>query len=69
MKTNRNMNTIMKTFLYLPMAALLITTALAGPASAEEGVPFEGVIEGTEDFDFEHPSGIDIKILGGSTWR
>ena len=64
MKTNRNMNTIMKTFLYLPMAALLITTALAGPASAEEGVPFKGVIEGTEDFDFGHPSGIDIKILG-----
>ena len=46
------------------MAALLLTSALAGPAAAGTLVPFSGVIEGTEDFDFEHPSGIDIKILG-----
>jgi len=54
----------MKTILFVPMAALLITAALAGPASAAQDLPFSGVIEGTEDFDFAHPSGIDIKILG-----
>ncbi len=46
------------------MAALLLTTALAGPAAAGPMVPFRGTIEGTEDFDFDHPSGIDLKISG-----
>jgi len=54
----------MNSTLYLPMAALLITAAVAGPSSAAEELPFFGVLEGTEDFDFAHPSGIDIKILG-----
>ena len=59
------MKTIMKTILYLPMTALLISTAVAGPVSQEEGLPFSGVIEGTEDFHFvDDGSGIDLNILG-----
>ncbi len=66
MKTNRNTTAMLKTFLCLPITALLLTAALAGPASAEEGVPFKGVIEGTEDFTFQvgDPSGIDLLISG-----
>lgn len=66
MTTNKTLNTMLKTFLYLPMAAVLVTVALAGPASAEEGVPFKGVIEGTEDFTFQigDPSGVDLLIDG-----
>ncbi len=66
MKTNRNMNTMLKTVLALPLAALVITIATAGPASAEEVAPFKGVIGGTEDFNFQigDPSGVDIQIDG-----
>ncbi len=48
------------------MAALLLTSALAGPVSAEEGVPFKGRIEGTEDFTFQDrdENGIDLLING-----
>jgi hypothetical protein len=41
MKTNRNLNTITKTILGLPMAALLLTSALAGPAAAGTLVPIK----------------------------
>ena len=65
MKTNRNVNTTRKTILYLPMAALLITTALVGAASAKELVPFRGAVEGIEDFNFKNDgSGIDLNVLG-----
>jgi hypothetical protein len=63
-KTKTKQETIMNSILYLPMTALLITAAVAGPSSAAEELPFFGVLEGTEDFDFAHPSGIDIKIVG-----
>ena len=60
------MNTITKTILCLPMAALLLTSALAGPAAAGPLVPFSGVIEGTEDFTFQDrdENGIDLLING-----
>ena len=66
MKTNRHTTAMLKTFLWLPITALLLTAALAGPVSAEEAVPFKGVIEGTEDFTFQigDPSGIDLLISG-----
>jgi len=63
-KTNGKANAFMESVLCLPMAALLLASALAGPASGGTLAPFSGVIAGTEDFDFAHPSGIDIKILG-----
>ena len=46
------MNTITKTVIHLQMIALLLTTALADPASAETGMPFRGDVEGTETQDF-----------------
>ncbi len=60
------MNTIMmKTILCLSITALLITTAFAGPASEQEGLPFSGSIEGTEDFTpIDDESGIDLAIHG-----
>jgi len=72
-KTNRHQNTVMKTVLCLQLAALLFTTAFSGSALAA-GVPFAGVIEGTEDFNpiFDpnapvgsDPIGLDIVGSGG----
>ena len=55
MKTNQKMNTVTKTALYLPMAALLIVTALAGPAAADKAEPFKGTIKGNESVDIAPP--------------
>ena len=38
----------MRTALCLPMTALLITTAVAGPKSAKQILPFRGTVEGSE---------------------
>jgi hypothetical protein len=38
----------MKTTIYLPMAAMLLTVALAAPAAAQHQVPFKGSIQGNE---------------------
>ena len=49
------------------MAALLLTSAFAGPAAAGKLVPFKGTIEGTEDFTFQDPdenNGIGLLING-----
>jgi hypothetical protein len=64
MKATRNRNTIMRIALCLPMAALLITTAIAGPEKAKKEVPFKGVIDGTLDFTFDIPN--DELIIAGS---
>ena len=71
MKTNCNKNTLMKGILCLPMAALLITTAVADPGKAKKGLPFKGTIDGTEDFNFQvgDPSGIDLVIVGDGGGR
>ena len=45
-KGKTNMKTIMKTSIYLPMAAMFLAAALAGPAAAEKQVPFKGRLEG-----------------------
>ncbi len=66
MITTRNLNTILRTTIYLPMASLLLTLAIAGPASAGSMVPFKGVIEGTEDFNFKDDrTGIHVPGIGG----
>lgn len=49
------MKTITKAVLYLQMAALLLTAALAGPAAAGRGVPFHGSIQGVEIADVQFP--------------
>jgi hypothetical protein len=38
----------MKTAIYLPMAAMLLTAALAVPAAAQNQVPFKGSLQGHE---------------------
>ena len=45
-KGKTHMKTIMKTSSYLPMAAMFLAAALAGPAMAENQVPFKGSLEG-----------------------
>jgi hypothetical protein len=42
------MDTIMRTKFYLPMAALIVTAALALPASAQQQVPFKGTFQGSD---------------------
>jgi len=42
------MKTITRTKIYLPMAALIVTAALALPASAQQQVPFKGTFQGSD---------------------
>jgi hypothetical protein len=41
-----SMKSTMKTSICLPMAAMFLTTALAGPLAAEKYVPFKGSVQG-----------------------
>jgi hypothetical protein len=47
-KEKTDMKTIMRSSMYLPMAAALLTAVLAGPAVAEELVPFHGTLHAQE---------------------
>jgi hypothetical protein len=50
------MKTILRPSLYLPVAAILLTAALAGPApSAEKYVPFKGSLQVYEQIVFPDP--------------
>jgi hypothetical protein len=49
------MKTIIKTVLSIPLTAVLLTAALAGPAAAAKGVPFHGTIQGIEIADVQFP--------------
>jgi hypothetical protein len=49
------MKTITKTITYLQMSALLLTAALAGPAAADEEVPFKGSIHAVETSVLQPP--------------
>jgi hypothetical protein len=42
------MNTMMSSRIYLPIAALILTAALAVPAAAQKQVPFKGAMQGHE---------------------
>src|SRR5437660_2805369 len=42
------MNTMMRSRIYLPIAALILTAALAVPAAAQKQVPFKGAMQGRE---------------------
>jgi len=37
--------------IYLPMAAMILTAALALPATAQEQVPFKGMFQGIDSVD------------------
>jgi hypothetical protein len=54
-KGKTNMTAIMKTSIYLPMAAMFLTAALAGPAAAEKQLPFSGSVQGRETDVFQDP--------------
>ena len=70
------MKTIIKTVLYLQMTALFLTAALAGPAAAENQVPFHGTIQTVETVEsVEFPIVFNSSIgsgnathLGRFTW-
>src|SRR5260370_29349636 len=48
-KGKTEMRTIMRNSIYLPMAAVLLTAALAGPAAADDKlVPFSGSLHAKE---------------------
>jgi hypothetical protein len=42
------MNTIMRSRIYLPVAAMILAAALAVPAAAQKQVPFKGTLQGHE---------------------
>jgi hypothetical protein len=48
------MNTLLRSRMYLPMAAVLLTAALAGQTVAEELVPFNGTLQ-TQEFPSPGP--------------
>ena len=62
------MKTIMKTVLSIPLTAVLLTAALAGPAAAANGVPFHGTIQGIEIADVQFPKlFVDASGSGNAT--
>jgi hypothetical protein len=42
------MKTITRSRIYLPMAAMILTAALANPAAAQQQVPFKGTFQGKD---------------------
>lgn len=58
----------MKTTIYLPMAAMLLTAALAVPAAAQNQVPFKGSIQGHEiDTPQGGPPPTTLSVDGSAT--
>ena len=56
------MRTITKTLLYLQMAAMLVTAALADPAASTKGIPFRGSLAGDESYEIQFP----LLLINGS---
>jgi hypothetical protein len=42
------MNTMMRSRIYVPVAAMILTAAFAVPAAAQKQVPFKGTLQGHE---------------------
>ena len=53
------MKTVTRSNIYLPIAAMILTAALAVPAAAQKQVPFKGTIQGN-DIDSQGPCGAPI---------
>jgi hypothetical protein len=65
-KGNTNMKTIMKTSIYLPMAAMFLTAALTRPAVADDKlVPFSGSLQAHESATFPVPGTLLADGSGG----
>ena len=61
------MKTITKASIYLPMAAMLLALALAGPSTAAAQVPFSGTVQGHEKDDIQGNPPQKILIDGSLT--
>jgi len=65
-KGKTDMRTIMRNSIYLPMAAILLTAALAGPAVADDQlVPFSGSLQAQETEVFPTPGTLLSDGSGG----
>lgn len=53
-----------KSSIYLAMAAMLVTLALAGPAAAKKQVPFQGSIQGVEIDVVQPPATLSVDGSG-----
>src|SRR5437870_8816563 len=58
------MKTITSSNIYLPMAAMILTAAIAVPAAAQQQVPFKGTFQGN---DTTNPTGIPPTIATSAT--
>src|SRR5260370_25649155 len=65
-KGRTDMRIIMRNSIYLPMAAILLTAALAGPAMADDQlVPFSGSLQAQETEVFPTPGTLLSDGIGG----
>jgi len=58
------MNTITRTKIYLPMAGMILTAAIAVPVTAQQQVPFQGTFQGA---DTVAPPTLTQNITGNGT--
>jgi hypothetical protein len=58
------MRNIMKTSIYMTMAAMILTAALAVPAAAQKQVPFSGAIQGREFYVSQPPAALSVDGSG-----
>ena len=62
------MKTITRSNIYLPMAAMILTAALAVPAGAAQQVPFKGTIQQGQDVDIAGgPPPITVVVAASGT--
>lgn len=61
------MNMTSKSGAFLPIAVMILTTALAVPAAAQSRVPFRGSIQGQESDVFQGPPPGTLAVDGSAT--
>jgi hypothetical protein len=62
------MNTMMRSRTYLPVAAMILTAAFAGPAAAQKQVPLKGTLQGHEiDTPQGGPPPTTLSVNGNTT--
>ena len=61
------MNTITRSNIYLPIAAIILTAAVALPAAAQKQVPFKGVFQGQDTHDTLPPGATTVVIRTTAT--
>ena len=61
------MKTITRSNIYLPMAAIILTAALAVPAEAQQQIPFKGTFQGQDAHDTLPPGTTTVVIRTTAT--